>query len=119
MSASVRVQKVQRELQQIIGQYLLRGFRGELQGLVTVSRVVVSADLRNAKVFITHVGTPEELEESLDSLNEYAFDVQKQIARELPMKFVPKLSFFHDEAYYESMEIERKLNEIRKEHEDE
>src|SRR3954471_12631050 len=91
-----RVKRVEREIREVVARYLIAGFRGELRGLVSVSRVGMAKDLRSGRVFISVMGDPGDAEVSLDSLREFAHDIQIEVDRQLKMKFCPKLSFFLD-----------------------
>ena len=107
-----RVQRVEKEVQQIIAKYLISGFRMPLKGLVTVARVMMPGDLRTAKVYISVLGADEEQEEVIETLNERAFEVQEYIGRELKMRYCPKLKFFADHTTEQVLKIEKILHEI-------
>lgn len=108
-----RVPRVEREVQQCIAQYLLRGYRGRLPGLVTVSRVLMPADLRTAKVYVSVLSDKSEhQDEVLELLQEAASDIQGHLGRELKMRYCPKLKFFADETTEKVLKIESILKEI-------
>jgi len=112
MEKNRRLLRVERELRDVIGRYLISGFRGELTGLVSVSRVQVSADLRIAWVFVSVMGTQQEQEQSLESLREYAADVQAEIHRQLRMKFTPRIKFDLDRGLEKQLQVEETLRRI-------
>ncbi len=107
-----RVFRVEREIREVIGSYLLGGFRGQLSGLVSVARVVVTKDLRSAKVFISVLGTDEDRKRSLAELQEFAHEVQFEVNRRLRMKFCPKLRFVVDESLEKQLKVEQILHSI-------
>ena len=112
---SRRIEKVEKELRQVIANYLLGGFKGQLSGLVSVARVQVSPDLRNAKVFITVMGEEEDAEISLAALRDYAFDIQKEVNHRVKMKFCPKLKFFKDTSVAHTLKVEGILQKLKDE----
>ena len=112
MSENRRIQKVEKEVRQVIANYLVGQFRGPLRGIVSVSRVVVSKDLRQAKVYITVFGSDEDREVSMEGLEAYAGEIQKEISRRLVMKFCPKLKFFIDEGADKVMKVDSILHEL-------
>ena len=61
-----RVARVEREIQVTIAQFLIRGFKLPLPGLVTVASVKMPADLRAAKVYISVLGSEEQTEEVVE-----------------------------------------------------
>jgi ribosome-binding factor A len=107
-----RVRRVEREMREVIASYLLTGFRGELKGLVSVSRVGVGRDLRSAHIFVSVMGEPGDADFSLKTLQENAYQVQNEIGRKLQMKFCPKLKFVLDESMANVLKVEQILREI-------
>jgi ribosome-binding factor A len=107
-----RVGRVEQEVQKTIAQYLISGFRHPLQGLVTVSKVIMPGDLRTAKVYISVLGSEEQKESTLEVLRAKAGEVQKYVGDQLRMRYCPKLSFFPDHTTEQIMKIEQILGEI-------
>ncbi|MBI4049757.1 MAG: 30S ribosome-binding factor RbfA [Candidatus Doudnabacteria bacterium] len=66
----------------------------ELPGMVTISKVEVSADLRHAKVWITILPADQLTEKKvLESLAEKMYELQGQLNKKLTMKIIPRLAF--------------------------
>ncbi len=118
---SRRVQMVEKEIQAVLGMYLINGFSEPVDVFITLSRTVVSADLKFAKIYFTvlpkggtgadHVDE-ETAEETENILNEHAHEFQHQIAKELKLRFTPKVSFFHDRSVEKVMKVDKLLNEL-------
>ena len=107
-----RVARVEREIQATIAQFLIRGFKSPLPGLVTVASVKMPADLRAAKVYISVLGDEKQQDEALDLLQERAFEIQNFIGKELKMRYCPKLSFYLDHATEQVLKVEKILHEL-------
>ena len=76
-------------------------------GLITVSFVNVSKDLKFAAVYIMPLGGHKK-EETLVLLNENIFFFQKFISRErLKIKYIPKIKFYLDDTYEEAQKIQK------------
>ena len=74
---------------------------------LTIVDVVLSADLKNAKIFvITNSDDTNKL--FIDELNNKSKLIQKKIALNLTSKFTPKLKFFFDNSF----EYSDKINNI-------
>jgi ribosome-binding factor A len=112
---SRRIQRVSREIQQVVAQYLSSGFKHPLQGLVTVSDIEPSNDLRQAKVHVSTMGSKEEAAENLKTLNQYAFEFQSQISQQIRMKFCPKLKFYSDEKHQRAMKVQQLIDQVSQE----
>jgi ribosome-binding factor A len=117
MKESRRVQRVEKELQHIVAQYLIRGFKGQLFGLVSVSRVESNPKLRTAKVYVSVLGSEDDKHKTIESLQEWTQDIQNQVNRGLQMKFVPRISIVLDEGLERLLKVETALREIAKDQE--
>jgi ribosome-binding factor A len=115
MSESRRVQRVERELREIIGTHLLTGLNFSLEGMVTLTRVTVSADLRSARAFLTMMMANEKAQlENLKLLNANTKELQHRIHTQLPMKYCPKVRFEIDKGFENVQIVEARLREIKK-----
>ena len=78
-------------------------------GIVTVSFVRMSKDLRIASIYIMPLGGKNK-NQILDILNENKFFFQKAISSaKLKSKFTPKISFFIDDSFEEAEKIKKLL----------
>ena len=96
----------------IISEVLLKDFalnRENDLGIITVSFVKMSKDLRTASIYIMPLGG-ENKNQIIDLLNENKFFFQKAISTaKLKSKFTPKISFFIDDSFEEAERIEKLL----------
>lgn len=112
---SRRLSRVEKTLSEVIGQYLSQVnhlFRGTL---VTLVRVSVAKDLRDAKVFISVYGG--DAEDVFYELDEMRPEIQRKIAKEIRMKFCPKLDFVHDDGIDKLTKFSNLLNNAAKDSE--
>jgi ribosome-binding factor A len=123
---SHRLARVEREIRDVVGTYLLGGFKGDLPGFVSLTRVVCSADLKLARCHITLLLNKEENEtdeafekrqtearkEAVRELNEHTIEVQHRISQVLQMRFTPKITFYYDEGYESAMKVEKILRDM-------
>ena len=78
-------------------------------GIVTVSFVRMSKDLRIASIYIMPLGGKNK-NQILDILNENKFFFQKAISTaKLKSRFTPKINFFIDNSFEEAEKIEKLL----------
>ena len=91
-----------------------------IEGLVTVTHVDMSPDLRHAEVFISILGTDQKSQlltlEALTSGRKY---VQTLVGNKLPMKFCPMLHFQLDEHFKKTLDIMNLIEEVAKEYKEE
>ncbi|MCB0351188.1 MAG: 30S ribosome-binding factor RbfA [Bdellovibrionales bacterium] len=112
MTVSRRVQRVEKELQHIVAKYLVRGYKGRLRGLVSVSRVESNPKLRTAKVYVSIMGSDEDRDASLESLKDHLHDIQAHVSEQLRMKYVPRISIVLDEGLHRLLRVESLLRDI-------
>lgn len=107
-----RKERVEREVQQIISSYLIQNLQSELHGLVTVTRVMMPADFRTAKVYVTFFSAENPGFDFVKVLKHWTTDIQSNINHKLQMRYCPKLTFYKDEATESILKIERIISEI-------
>jgi ribosome-binding factor A len=81
-------------------------------GFVTVTRVEVGADLRQAKVFVGVLGTPAEREKTLVGLRQAAGFMRRSLGQKLRLRHTPELTFVYDEGLEAHDRIARLLAEV-------
>lgn len=79
---------------------------------VTVTDVIVSANLRDAKVFVLIEGDEREIKEALKALQHAAPFVKQQVALNLNVRYAPHLHFVRDTVEEKANRIEELLGEI-------
>ena len=102
-------EEIREELSAIIG--------GELKdprvGLVTVTRVTLAADLRNARVFVAVTGSEKERDQSLAGLRKAAGFIRHALGQSLRLRYTPELHFIHDEGLDATERVAQILEEIK------
>ncbi len=114
--------RVGEQLRHVITDTLSRGhfhdtFLISNAGLVSVSEVRVSPDMKYATAYATMIGG-QNLEQALTSLNANADIFQREIGRQVRMKFTPRLKFVEDTLYDSAAKIDALLHSLPKPAED-
>jgi ribosome-binding factor A len=78
---------------------------------VTVLRVEVGQDLRNATIYVTVMGSPNERATAVKGLRSATGFLQAKVAARLQIRFAPILTFKLDEGVKKSVEIGRLIEE--------
>jgi ribosome-binding factor A len=105
---SLRTDRVASLIKHEIGGFILREYRDAAYGLITVTDVVVTSDLRIAKIYVSVMGSPEIREATMDMLEEHKGEIRSFIGSHLRLKFTPSIQFFIDE----TMDRVEKINNI-------
>tara|TARA_B100000749_G_C18342559_1_gene429673 strand:+ start:270 stop:686 length:417 start_codon:yes stop_codon:yes gene_type:complete len=94
-----RTQRVNELLRQEISLVLQHRLRDpRLSPLISVTRVDTAEDLRNAKVYVSILGSKAKKNDALDGLSSAAGYLRKELGDVLPLKHVPSLAFVLDES---------------------
>lgn len=115
--ASRRLERVAEQLRGEIARVLRQEVTDPRIGLVTIVRVDVSPDLRNALVMWSRIerrGAPS-LEEVGAGLASAAPYVRRRLAQELPLKRMPELRFRYDPSLEQGDRTLALLRELRHE----
>jgi ribosome-binding factor A len=83
-------------------------------GLVTVTGVDATRDLRQAKVFVSIMGTPEERASTMEGLASVAAHLRSRVGRALRLRLAPEISFRYDETVSHAARIESLLSQVKR-----
>jgi ribosome-binding factor A len=84
-------------------------------GLVTVTAVEVTRDLRHAKVFVSVLGSDSQRAATFDGLDGVAAHLRGRVGRALRLRVAPEIEFRNDESIAHAAKIEQLLAQVRRE----
>jgi ribosome-binding factor A len=111
VSAHKRPERVAHLLQQRLAELFARGLKDPRVGLVTITGVKMSPDLREARVYWTVHGDPEIREQTAQGLSAARGYLRHELST-LALRVLPELHFTYDEAIDRGDRIERLLREV-------
>ncbi|MEK7242818.1 MAG: 30S ribosome-binding factor RbfA [Thermodesulfobacteriota bacterium] len=100
-----------------ISNLLLKQVRDPRIGLVTITGVKVTDDLRTARVFFVELGKDQCSEEVQAGFGKAAGFLRRELGRRLQLRCVPELLFAYDPSFAYGNRIERLISEIHREEE--
>lgn len=107
---SQRTDQVESQIQRLLGEVLNREIELPEGHLATVTRVSITRDLKNARVFVSVL--PFDSSDSvMKILQNNRGMIQKELHSQLTMKFSPKLEFLLDKQAEYADQIERLIDE--------
>lgn len=109
--SDIRIKKLESLLQKELSMLIVSGRIKDprLHGLVSVTRVQMSADGAYAKAFISCLEGDDELASSVGALNHASGFMQAALAKRIRLRQTPKLSFFPDPGPIKGFEINKKI----------
>jgi len=94
-----RIEQVNNLIRQEISELLQRQVKDPRLGhFITVTAVSTSPDLRYARIFVSHMGSKEEKQETLSVLTAASGFFRKALAKHLRLRRIPELSFQWDDS---------------------
>jgi len=110
-----RSQRLGMQIQRDISGLLERELAERVPGLVTFTHVKLSDDLRNARVYYSYLGDPEDRARVDKYLTSERRRIRSQVGQNLHVRHVPEINFKFDPSVEEGMRIEQLLDEIKRE----
>ena len=96
---SRRADRINGLLRQEISLLLSREIKDpRLAGVISITQVQTSSDLRNARVFVSVLGSPQDKEEALNGIQSAATFLRRSLRDRLKLRYVPFLKFALDES---------------------
>jgi len=111
---SRRVQRVGDAVRETIADLLLRDVRDPRVGMVTLTDVRMSPDLRCARVAFSTLGDADARAASLAGLRSASGFIRKEVARRLHLRVAPEIRFEFDPSLESAERISRILQQARR-----
>jgi ribosome-binding factor A len=105
---TVRINElVQRELSDI----LRRHYQSEAVAM-TITEVRVAPDLRDGRVFVSIVGTDDQIEDRLRWIKRQAPAMREELGRRIVLKYLPKFEYLLDRSAVRSVKLNLLLDQL-------
>ena len=108
---SNRTVRVNELIQREISDILRKRYQSEAVA-VTITEVRVSPDLRDARVFVSVIGSEELADEKLRWLRSRAAEIREELSRRIVLKYLPKFEYILDHSAIKGARILNLLDEI-------
>lgn len=117
---SRRTDRVNELIREELSDIILRGVKDPRvgHGLVSVTEVHVSPDLRRANVFVSHLGDESERAEVIEGLQQAAGFMHAELMRRLKMRNVPELHFQFDPTIEQGARLAALISQVNAERDD-
>ncbi|HET6400225.1 MAG TPA: 30S ribosome-binding factor RbfA [Candidatus Kapabacteria bacterium] len=112
---SIRTERVAGEVQQALARALQTDFSDLSDGLITVTKVRMSPDLRSGRVYISLLGGTRAPERTLEKIKAETPRLRAAIAKAIRLRYVPELHFYLDDTQQEVARVETILKQIGEE----
>jgi ribosome-binding factor A len=110
--SSRRVLKAAEAIREVVGMAILADLKDPRIAGVTVTRVEVSPDMRNAKVYVSVMGDDKAQQLCLHGLQSAAGFLQQKVAKRIDTRYTPRIAFELDMGVKKSIAIARLLENV-------
>ena len=100
-----------------VAELILRELKDPRIGLVTLTEVDMTDDLRHAKIYFSVVGSEEERKRSLAGLQSAAGFIRREVGRRLQLRFAPEIQFRLDPVPERAQRVSELLHSSREDEE--
>jgi ribosome-binding factor A len=112
MTGSRRVERANKLLREIIGDFLLYRLKDPRLQFVTITEVQVSPDFQHGKVYFTVLGDEQQERAALQALESAEPLIREEINRNVHWRFIPRLTFILDKRIEKAMKVLSLLDQI-------
>jgi ribosome-binding factor A len=105
--AGGRMRRVDEAVRAVLSDAITTDLKDPRIGFVTVTAVDTTPDLRQAKVFVSVLGSEDDVAASLAGLQSSHGFLQRRVAEELRLKHTPTLEFVFDDTVRRADRINR------------
>ena len=109
-----RLQRLNDQIRDVLAQLLARETQDpHLQGIISITGVETTPDLRTSRIFVSVLGSDAEAEETVGHIRHAASFFRRELAARLSLRRTPDLDFRLDRSIAEGARIDQLLREIR------
>ena len=111
---SRRTDRINEQLREEISMLLTRSIKDpRLNGVISITRVVSSSDLRTARVYISVMGDQQTKQDALLGIRSAASFLRRELRDRINMKHTPFLTYELDDSLEEADQLLRLMNQVK------
>lgn len=109
-----RAHRVAHLIQESLARLFVEGLKDPRVGFVTVTEVRLTADLRQAQVFVSVFGDDAKRQSTLAGLRAAQGYLRRELGHGLQLRVVPDLEFVHDDSLDRAQRLQAVLNAAKR-----
>jgi ribosome-binding factor A len=108
-----RTERLGEEIREEVARMIASELKDPRIGFVTVTRVDLAPDLRNARIHVGVLGDAAQRDKTLAGLRQASGFVRRAVGQRLRLRHAPELTFHYDEGLDAAERVARLLDEAR------
>ena len=114
-----RTDRVEEEIKKVVGALIDNGIKDpRVKGLVSVTKVDVSKDMKYCKIYVSMIGT-KNIDEAMEGLKSAKGGVRKEIGDRIRTFNTPEVKFIYDDSMEYGQHIDEIISSLNIQHDDE
>ena len=106
-----RIDRVNELLRTEISHLIARGIKDpRVAGVITITEVVASRDLRSARVYVSVMGKEADQQAALEGIRSAASFLRRELRQRVNLRHVPHMTFVLDDSIQEADRVLRLMN---------
>ena len=107
-----RVERIEEEVKKVVSKVIDRDLKDpRLNGMISVTKVDVSRDLKYCKIYVSMLGVADQ-KEAMDALKSSAGFVRREIGANIRMQSTPEVKFEFDDSIEYGNKIQKIINDL-------
>lgn len=103
-----RIDRVNELLRSEISQLIAKGIKDpRVAGVISVTEVIASSDLRSARVYVSVMGDPANRQQTLDGIRSAASFLRRELRERVNLRHTPHMTFELDDSIEEGDRVLR------------
>jgi ribosome-binding factor A len=106
-----RMQRIDHEMQKVLGTVISQELKDPRLGFTTVTRVEITQDLHHAKVYVSIIGDRHVARKTMDALKHAARYLRGALGQQIKLRHTPELQFVEDRSTERAINLSKALRE--------
>jgi ribosome-binding factor A len=107
-----RIERIANLIKKEVAEMLVREVKDPRIGMVTITGVNVSKDLRIAHIYYSALGSEKQIQDSAIGLRQATKFIQREIGQRIRMRYTPAIDFHFDHSLEYGSHIDKILKDL-------
>lgn len=112
--SSMRAERVGEQMKKELMDIINNKVKDPRVGFITITDVVLTNDLSQAKVFLTVLGNDKEVENTFKALDKAKGFIKSELGSRMRLRIMPELMYEYDQSIEYGNKIERMIQDLHK-----
>ncbi|HDZ5992255.1 30S ribosome-binding factor RbfA [Staphylococcus aureus] len=112
--SSMRAERVGEQMKKELMDIINNKVKDHRVGFITITDVVLTNDLSQAKVFLTVLGNDKEVENTFKALDKAKGFIKSELGSRMRLRIMPELMYEYDQSIEYGNKIERMIQDLHK-----